>query len=106
MIDWAKLKRKQKKKNELRDLEFTMENLRMENIIKSENFRLVGEKQASKILGISYTKLKYLRQQGKIGFVRVGRSVKYKLSQLESFIERGIVEADSVANNFREVRLS
>jgi excisionase family DNA binding protein len=72
-----------------------MENLRMENIIKSENFRLVGEKHASKILGISYTKLKYLRQQGKIGFVRVGRSVKYKLSQLSRFIENGIVEAES-----------
>ncbi|MET0754376.1 MAG: helix-turn-helix domain-containing protein [Pyrinomonadaceae bacterium] len=89
MIGWAKLK----KKIELRELEFNSEEKKMSEIQRSNNFRPVGEKTAAILLGISYSKIKTLRRQGKIPFLRIGRSVKYTLPILEKFLEKGFVEA-------------
>ncbi len=77
----------------LRNLGFLMEKIIMEQIETAENFKLVSEQQAAKILKISYSKIKYLRGQGKIGFVRLGKSIRYKVSQLQKFVELGVVEA-------------
>jgi len=94
MIDWDKLRKIYKKKNALKELELKMEQNLMEKITQNENFKLVGEKKASLILGISYSKLKYLRKQGKIGFLRIGRSVKYSIAGLERFVSNSMVEAE------------
>jgi hypothetical protein len=77
----------------LRNLGFLVEKIIMEQIESAENFKLVSEQQAAKILQMSYSKIKYLRGQGKISFVRIGYSVKYKISQLQKFVELGVVEA-------------
>lgn len=65
----------------------------MSEIQRSNNFRPVGEKEAAILLGMSYTKIKSLRRQGKIPYLRIGRSVKYTIPMLERFLEKGIVEA-------------
>jgi excisionase family DNA binding protein len=83
------------KREALRNLGFLVENIIMETIESTENFKLLTEKEAAKVLKISYSKIKYLRGQGKISFVRIGYSVKYKLSQLQKFIELGTVEAEN-----------
>jgi excisionase family DNA binding protein len=85
--------KKYKKKAALIELGFRMENFKMEIIETTENFKYVTEVQASKILGISHSKIKYLRSQGKIGYVKIGKSIRYKISQLQKFVEQGIVEA-------------
>ncbi len=77
----------------LRNLGFLVENIIMETIETTENFKLLTEQQAAKVLKMSYSKIKYLRKQGKIGFVRFGCSIRYKLSQLQKFVELGIIEA-------------
>jgi excisionase family DNA binding protein len=77
----------------LRNLGFLMEKIIMEQIETAENFKLLTEQQAAKVLKMSYSKIKYLRKQGKIGFVRFGCSIRYKISQLQKFVELGVVEA-------------
>jgi excisionase family DNA binding protein len=76
----------------LRNLGFLMEKITMETIETAENFKLLTEQQAAKVLKISYSKIKYLRGQGNIGFVRLGKSIRYKVSQLQKFVELGVVE--------------
>jgi excisionase family DNA binding protein len=77
----------------LRNLGFLMEKITMETIGTAENFKLLTEQQAAKVLKISYSKIKYLRGQGRIGFVLLGKSIRYKVSQLQKFVELGVVEA-------------
>jgi excisionase family DNA binding protein len=77
----------------LRNLGFLVEKIIMETIKSTEDFKLLTEQQAAKVLKISYSKIKYLRGQGKIGFVRLGKSIRYKLTQLQKFVELGVVEA-------------
>jgi excisionase family DNA binding protein len=79
----------------LRNLGFLMEKIIMETIKSTEDFKLLTEQQAAKILKISYSKIKYLRKQGKIGFVQLGCSIRYKLTQLQKFVELGTVEAEN-----------
>ncbi len=93
-----KLIKKYRKIENLREIEIKMETEIMEKITTNESFRMVDERQASKILKMSYSKIKYLRKQGKIGFVRVGRSIRYKISQLQKFIELSVVEAENSTN--------
>jgi excisionase family DNA binding protein len=81
------------KREALRNLGFLIEKKIMEQIETAENFKLVSEQQAARILQMSYSKIKYLRKQGKISFVRIGYSVRYKISQLQKFVELGIIEA-------------
>ncbi len=81
------------KQEALRNLGLLMEKIIMEQIEAVENFKLLTEKEAAKVLKISYSKIKYLRGQGKISFVRIGFSVKYKISQLQKFVELGVVDA-------------
>jgi excisionase family DNA binding protein len=94
MVDWEKLKRKYKKRDLLVTLERVVEEIKMENI-KNLNIVLLSEKEASKILNVSYNKLRYLRQQGKISFVRVGASIKYRIEYLQSFLERNAVKVEA-----------
>ena len=60
---------------------------------------LVDEKQASEILGLAPGTLSVWRctKRYDLPFVKVGRSVKYRLSDLERFVESrtvGAVEAE------------
>jgi excisionase family DNA binding protein len=94
----AKLLKRLKKKDSLREIETEIRNKIMEDIKTSENFKLINEKSAAKILGISYSNLKHMRQQKRISCVRIGRSVRYKLTQLLRFIENGVIEAENSTN--------
>ncbi|MBT7556668.1 helix-turn-helix domain-containing protein [Candidatus Woesearchaeota archaeon] len=51
---------------------------------------LLNTRQASKILGLDYKSLSNSRNTGtgpKISYIKIGRVVRYKLSELESYIE-------------------
>jgi hypothetical protein len=94
MVDWEKLKKIYKKRNALKELEREMEQLKMEKI-KNSRTQLFSEKETAKVIGISYNKLRYLRQQKKISYCKIGCSIKYRLSQIEDFVNRSLVNAEA-----------
>jgi excisionase family DNA binding protein len=47
---------------------------------------LVTEKQAARLLGICERKLWDMRHDGLIPYLRVGRSIRYSISDLENWI--------------------
>jgi hypothetical protein len=55
---------------------------------------LYKEAESSQIMGISYAYLKLLRRRGLISWVQVGRSVRYRMSDLQSYVERNLKIAD------------
>jgi hypothetical protein len=55
---------------------------------------LIKEAEASKILGLSYPYLKILRRKGLISWVQVGSSIRYRLTDLESYVQRNLIKAD------------
>ena len=63
----------------------------MENVIQNKNAVLYNEKITAKRLGLGYSTLRLLRQQGKISHVRVGRRIFYRLTDIENFINRSAV---------------
>ncbi len=92
-IQTRNLLKRYEKQEAIRNLGFLVEKIIMETIKSTEDFKLLTEQQAAKVLKMSYSKIKYLRKQGKIGFVRLGKSIRYKLTQLQKFVELGVVEA-------------
>ncbi len=56
---------------------------------------LIKEAEASKILGLSYPYLKILRRKGLISWVKVGSSIRYRMSDLQSYVERNLIKADA-----------
>jgi excisionase family DNA binding protein len=60
----------------------------------NEKQTLVNEKFAADYLSVSYeTMRKRIRPQKQIPYVRIASSVRYKLSDLEAYIERRTVKA-------------
>jgi excisionase family DNA binding protein len=49
---------------------------------------LLSYKQAARCLSISEPHLRRLKQQGKIPFINIGRSVRFSLSSLNSWVEK------------------
>jgi excisionase family DNA binding protein len=65
----------------------------MKKVAKA-NENLLCEQDAAAYLNVSYEKLrKSLRPKKKISFVRISNSVRYKLKDLDSYIEKCRVEA-------------
>jgi hypothetical protein len=60
----------------------------------TEKKMLYKEAEASKILGLSYPYLKILRRKGLISWVQVGSSIRYRLTDLESYVQRNLIKAD------------
>jgi excisionase family DNA binding protein len=56
---------------------------------------LLKEAHASKLLGVSYSYLKVLRGRGLISWVKVGTSVRYRMSDLEAYVQRNLKIADA-----------
>lgn len=54
---------------------------------------LLTEDEAAVLLGVKPRLLRDLRAQRRIGFIRVGRLVRYRPTDLEDFIEKHSVEA-------------
>ncbi len=50
--------------------------------------RLIAEKEAAKLLGISRLTLLRQRKGGEISFVRIGSRVLYRRTDLDHFVER------------------
>lgn len=63
----------------------------MENLMQNKSSLLYNERITAKRLGLGYSTLKVLRQQGKISHVRIGRRVFYRLTDIENFITRSSV---------------
>jgi excisionase family DNA binding protein len=53
--------------------------------------------EAAKVLGVSAWTIRQWSSQRKLRFYKVGRLTKYKVSDLEAFLERGKVEASPAA---------
>jgi predicted site-specific integrase-resolvase len=56
---------------------------------------LLKEAHASKILGVSYSYLKILRRKGLISWVKVGTSIRYRMSDLETYVQKNLKIADA-----------
>jgi hypothetical protein len=63
----------------------------MENLVQNKSSLLYNERITAKRLGLGYSTLKVLRQQGKISHVRIGRRVFYRMTDIENFITRNSV---------------
>ncbi len=61
---------------------------------KTQKPMLIKEQRASEILGLSYPYLKILRRKGLISWVQVGRSIRYRLTDLERYVETNLKIAD------------
>jgi hypothetical protein len=55
---------------------------------------LIKEAEASKILGLSYPYLKAIRRKGLISWVQVGTSIRYRMSDLENYVQRNLIQAE------------
>ncbi len=65
----------------------------MDTLKENKDSLLFDEGVTAKRLGIGHSTLKLLRQGGKITFVRIGRRILYRLSDIENFIARNGVQA-------------
>lgn len=63
--------------------------------------RLVGETEASRLLGVKPSTLRKWRWSGRgpIRFIRVGRSVRYALCDIRAFVETGRRNSTSEAGD-------
>jgi hypothetical protein len=62
---------------------------------KTQKPMLIKEQRASEILGLSYAYLKVLRRKGLISWVSVGSSIRYRMSDLQRYVERNLIKADA-----------
>lgn len=53
---------------------------------------LMSLSEAANYLGICYRTIQTLVYDRKIGFIRVGRHYKFRLSDLEAFVERNYIK--------------
>ncbi len=75
----------------LLEIERNLEKIKMEVLKENKDSLLFDEPVTAKRLGIGYSTLKLLRQNGKITFVKIGRRILYRLSDIEKFIsEHGV----------------
>lgn len=59
--------------------------------------QMLSAVEAAKALGVSPWTIRQWSSQRKLRFYKVGRLTKYKVSDLEAFLERGKVEANPAA---------
>jgi excisionase family DNA binding protein len=65
----------------------------MKKIIKT-NETLLSEQSAAEYLNISYSKLRlYVRPQNKIAFYRLGTSIRYRVQDLNTYLQKNRIEA-------------
>ncbi len=60
--------------------------------------RLLREKEAAQVLSVRANTLAQWRFNGKVNltYVRLGAGIRYRMSDLEDFIKKGIVEMQEV----------
>lgn len=73
--------------NEVSEKALTKAWERFKEIINSESHPLLSRKEAANYLNISLPTLRSLTASGQIPEVKIGRSVKYKLEDLDKFTE-------------------
>jgi excisionase family DNA binding protein len=62
---------------------------------------LIAREQATQELGISLRMLDHLIARRRINFVRIGRRVMFRLSDLETFVARNLVPACDMSGAIR-----
>ncbi len=67
-----------------------MEGIYMEELVKKN--KILKEKEAALLLGVSYSFLKGLRMRGGIRHLRIGKAIRYNRLDLEEFLELRYVE--------------
>lgn len=58
--------------------------------------RPLTEPEAARVLGVSRRQLQRWRYQGRIGFLRYGRLIRYRLEDLEEFRDLHLVKSHVV----------
>lgn len=61
-----------------------------QNGAMSDNLLLLTEREVADILRISIRNVRYIRAAGDLAYVRVGRQVRYRRSDVIAFIERNV----------------
>jgi excisionase family DNA binding protein len=59
--------------------------------------QMLSAVEAAKVFDVSVWTIRQWSSQRKLRFYKVGRLTKYKMSDLEAFLERGKVEANPAA---------
>jgi excisionase family DNA binding protein len=59
--------------------------------------QMLSAVEAAKVLGVSAWTIRQWSSQRKLRFYKVGRLTKYKVSDLEAFLEQGKAEANPAA---------
>ena len=59
--------------------------------------QMLSAAEAAKVFDVSVWTIRQWSSQRKLRFYKVGRLTKYKVSDLEAFLERGKVEANPAA---------
>ncbi|ECO3431760.1 TPA: helix-turn-helix domain-containing protein [Campylobacter jejuni] len=59
------------------------------------------EKELSEYLGVSITSLFKLRQDGKIPYIRIGKSIRYEIKEIEKWLK---AKRHSKQNSQREFK--
>jgi excisionase family DNA binding protein len=62
---------------------------------------VVDEEQAARMLGISRRMVFEFRAKGELPHVKFGRLIRYRVSDIQAFLERKLIENDSQANGRR-----
>ena len=66
----------------------------MEKQLKAPTHRLVGVEAAAEHLGVTERMIRRLVAQRRLRYYRIGRHIRFAVSDLEAFIAAGAVEAD------------
>jgi excisionase family DNA binding protein len=62
---------------------------------------VVDEEQAARMLGISRRMVFEFRSKGELQYLKFGRLIRYRVSDIQAFLERKLMENDSHANGRR-----
>ena len=63
---------------------------------------LLSEQEVSQQLGVPLSTLRWWRSQGRLGFIKLGRHVRFRREEVERFVAEG--EVDEGRNHSRHIK--
>jgi len=52
---------------------------------------IMNKKEVAKLLQFSERKIDYLRQDGKLPYIKIGRCVRFRLEDIQDFLQKQLV---------------
>ncbi len=68
------------------------------SVFKGIEPMVVDEEQAARMLGISRRMVFEFRSKGELQYVKLGRLIRYRVSDIQTFLERKRIETNSHAS--------